>query len=213
MCCNTPPRPLRSLADLQNVFVRLLLPRIQRQGECYFRHVKNKVQKREIIAEMIALGWKWVVCINEQGKDPCQFAVTLAILLSRAVWSGRRLCGKEKAHDVMSRRTQYLNGFQIQSLPLYEANEDSDELEALVDNTRTPPPDQAAFRIDFPEWIRTHTQRNRRIIHDLMVGHRTKDVARRHGTTAGRISQLRREFCHDWRRFCGDEPLSDPAVA
>ena len=213
MCCNLPSRPLRSLIDLQHVFVRVLLPHIQRQGECYFRHIKNKVQKKEIIAEMIALGWKWVVRINEQGKDPCQFAITLAILLARAVWSGRRLCGQEKAHDVMSRRTQYLNSFQIQPLSLYETGEDFDELEALVDNTRTPPADQAAFRIDFQDWVRTHCQRNRRIIHELMVGHRTKDVARMNGTTAGRISQLRREFCQDWRRFCGDESLSDPAVA
>jgi hypothetical protein len=171
-------------------------------------------QKREIITEMIALGWQWVVGINKRGKDPCRFAVTLAILLARAVWSGRRLCGQEKSHDVMSRRTQYHNGFMIQSLPLYETvDEDLEELDALKDNTRTPPPDQAAFRIDFPAWIRTHSQRNRRIIRDLMVGHRTKDVARKHGTTAGRISQLRREFAEDWRRFCGDEPLTDPAVA
>jgi hypothetical protein len=40
------------------------------------------------------------------------------------------------------------------------------------------------------------------LIRQLMVGERTKDVADRHGTTPSRISQMRRELCLDWQRFC-----------
>jgi hypothetical protein len=38
-----------------------------------------------------------------------------------------------------------------------------------------------------------------------MVGERTLDVADKHGLTAGRVSQLRRDFYQDWARFCGLE--------
>jgi hypothetical protein len=46
-------------------------------------------------------------------------------------------------------------------------------------------------------------ERNRRIAVDLSLGERTRDLADRYGTTQGRISQLRREFHDDWRRFTG----------
>ncbi len=42
---------------------------------------------------------------------------------------------------------------------------------------------------------------------DLMAGERTLDVANRFGLSAGRVSQKRREFHDDWRRFHG-EPTS-----
>ena len=37
-----------------------------------------------------------------------------------------------------------------------------------------------------------------------MAGERTMDVADKHGLTAGRISQLRRDFMEDWQRFTAD---------
>jgi hypothetical protein len=42
-----------------------------------------------------------------------------------------------------------------------------------------------------------------------MAGGRTRDVARRHGLTDDRISQLRRELHADWLCFCGDR-VGDP---
>jgi hypothetical protein len=38
-----------------------------------------------------------------------------------------------------------------------------------------------------------------------MAGDRTLDVARKHGITPARISQLRRALHADWSRFCGDD--------
>jgi hypothetical protein len=76
--------------------------------------------------------------------------------------------------------------------------------ERLQDNTITPPPEQAAFRIDFPAWLGTRTDRDRRVVDDLMLGERTLDVARKYGLSPARISQLRREFLADWTRFTAD---------
>jgi hypothetical protein len=76
--------------------------------------------------------------------------------------------------------------------------------ERLADNTVTPPPDQAAFRIDFGAWLKTLTPRERRIIRAMAMSERTKDLSRRFELTPGRISQMRRDFRDDWRRFVGD---------
>jgi hypothetical protein len=45
-----------------------------------------------------------------------------------------------------------------------------------------------------------------------MVGEQTLDVADKYGVSPGRISQKRREFCQDWRSFCG-ERLGGPAAS
>src|SRR5206468_1795853 len=80
--------------------------------------------------------------------------------------------------------------------------------EALQDNTQTPVPDQVMFRLDFPKWRSSRTQRDRRIVEDLMVGEHTRNVARKFSLSPARISQLRSEYHTDWLRFQGD-PLSD----
>jgi hypothetical protein len=84
--------------------------------------------------------------------------------------------------------------------------------EALRDNVRTSVPDRVAFRCDFPAWRGTRTGRHRRLIDDLMLGGRTLEVARRHGLSPSRVSQLRREFHADWLAFC-DGPAVRSAVA
>ena len=43
-----------------------------------------------------------------------------------------------------------------------------------------------------------------------MLGERTLDVARRHGLSPGRVSQLRREFLEGWRAFCGEAEEATP---
>jgi hypothetical protein len=73
---------------------------------------------------------------------------------------------------------------------------------ALHDNTLTPVPDQVIFRLDFPRWRRTRNERDRRLLHDLMVGERTSAVSQKYGLSPSRVSQLRREFHADWDRFC-----------
>ena len=60
------------------------------------------------------------------------------------------------------------------------------------------------FRLDFPAWLRTRTQRDRRIINDMMTGQRTLDLSKKYGISPGRVSQVRREFHDDWQRFCGE---------
>ena len=75
----------------------------------------------------------------------------------------------------------------------------------LQDNRMTPVPEQAAFRIDFPVWLRTWSERDRRIIEDMAQDHRTFDLSRKYGCSPGRISQKRGTVSEsDWDRFNGE---------
>ena len=199
---STRPSRKLSLARLHAVFL-LILPRIRLHGEVVFRGLKCPDRREEAIAEMLALCWLWFCRLVEQGKDPLQFPSAIATYAARAVRSGRRLCGQERSRDVLSPSAQQRHGFAVFGLP--EASTLGSPLEeALADNVRTPPDEQAAFRLDWPRWLATRTERDCRVIGDLMLGERTLDVAQKHGLSPGRVSQLRRAFMQGWKQFCGD---------
>ena len=194
-----------------------ILPKIEMHGRIFFRHVKCRQTRDEAIAEMVALAWKWFVRLTNRGKDVAKFPVTFCRYAGFAVKSGRRLCGQEKPKDVISPVAQMLKGFRVESLPvssrtshesLFEAVHGQREHdifeERLQDNTMTPVPDQVAFRLDFPQWLKTWTERDRRIIRDMMKGERTCDLSQKYGCSSGRISQKRQQFKEEWDRFCGD---------
>jgi hypothetical protein len=181
-----------------------LLPRVELHGRVYFRHLRSPQAREEAVAEAVALAWRWFLLLTRRGKDPGQFPSALAAFAARAVRAGRRLCGIDPAGDVLSPRAQRAKGFAVVRLPDVPSTAGNAFDEALVDNTQTPVPDQAAFRQDFPAWLRTRTARDRELVRQLMRGERTRDVAPRFGLSQARVSQLRREFRDDWSRFCAD---------
>ncbi len=79
-----------------------------------------------------------------------------------------------------------------------------------MDSRVSPVPDQLAFRLDFPAWRLSHSARDRRLIDTLRLGERGKEVSRRFGLSPGRISQKRRFFPDDGRRFHGEPPAPAP---
>ena len=83
--------------------------------------------------------------------------------------------------------------------------------DALIDNTRSPVPDQVHFRIDFRSWLHTRTERDRRLVHDMAMGQGTSDLSRKFGLSAGRVSQMRQEFHDDWVRFTDGESVTTVA--
>jgi hypothetical protein len=201
------------LADLHSRFLTLL-PKIETHGRIYFRQLRPH-RKEEALQEMRALAWLWFRQLAQRGKDAADYLSTFNDFLVRAISSGRRIMGYEKAKDAMSARTQRRHGFKVERLPkefrashqsrysMVHGQREQDVLEErLSDNTITPIPDQAAFRIDWPAWMQTQSERDRRIIDDLMAGERTIEVSRKYGLSAGRISQLRRQLYDDWQEFC-----------
>jgi hypothetical protein len=205
---NTPrlaDTPGPSPHALQAAFLAAVLPKVVAHGRVYFRHLRAE-RKEEAVAEMVALAWRWHRRLAERGKDATRFPCALARFAARAVRSGRKLAGMDRARDVLSPQARQRHGFAVGKVPDCGTLDGSPLEEALHDNTRSPPDQQAMFRIDFPLWRASRTERDRRVLDDLMLGGRTLEVAGRHGLSPGRVSQLRREFLLDWRRFCGEPP-------
>jgi hypothetical protein len=189
---------------LQAAFVALL-PRIALHARIYFRDVQCPHQKEDAIAETVALAWKSFVRLAHRGKDASQFVTVLADYAARRVRSGRLLCGKEKARDVLSRLAQIHKGFVVAGLAIGDCTRHGSVfMEALHDNTQTPVPDQVGFRVDFPRWRNRRCERDRRLIDNLMTGEHTLAAAHRFGLSPARVSQLRREFHLAWLAFIGE---------
>ena len=204
----------RSLDQLHADFLQIL-PRIETHAQIRFRYLRCPGKRADAIAETIAVAWKWFLRLVEQGKDVNDFVSTLADYAVRHVRSGRKLCGQERSKDVFSPRCQRINGFKIESLPgstrchheaFYSDPHGQDQMDAfeerLRDNTQSPVPDQAAFRIDYPAWLTQLGDRKRRIAEDMALDLATQELAAKHKVSPGRISQLRREYQSDWLRFC-----------
>jgi hypothetical protein len=200
----SPPGASPSDAQLQQLFLAAMMPRLASHADVCLAGVRCSQERADLRAEMFALGWEWFVRLAQHGKKPDTFPTAIATFAGRAVKSGRRLSGQLSAKDVLSPVAQRRHGFTVGPLPEFTtANGDVID-EALHDNTQTPPAEQAAFRVDFPAWVGRRSDRDRRLIREMMVGERTRDIAAGVGLTPGRVSQLRREFRDDWSAFCGD---------
>lgn len=193
----------RAPADQLQTSYIAILPTILLAARVYFRHIQCPHYKDDLVAEVVALGWRWHVRLSERGRNAADFVVTFARFAARSVACGRRLSGKEPVRDVMSRYCRLRNGFTI--APLSAGPEWRDVYkDALSDNTQSPVQNQVQFRRDFGDWVGRLSERNKRVVRLLALGHRTSDVARLTGVTSARISQMRGELRRDYLRFLTD---------
>jgi hypothetical protein len=206
-----------SLDVLHTLFLTVLRPRLRSHGAVFFRDIKDPDRKEEMLSEMVALGWLWFLRLAGRGTDATQFAAALARYAAKAVADGRRITGQEPAKDVLSPRARRRRGFQVEPLhtaprrphhslfSLVRGQQERDAYEErLTDNTITPPPDAAAFRIDFPRFLAELSDRDRDLALYLSLGHRATQAAARFGMSPGRVTQLRQQWCRQWRRAQGD---------
>jgi hypothetical protein len=186
----------------------LILPRIEVHAQISFRSVRCHHQRDDAISETVALCYHWFTRLRARGKKPELFPSVLAIYAVRAVKSGRRLCGQERAKDALSPVAKVRHGFRVEPFPEFDTcDRESEVIDALRDNSLTPPDEQAAFRNDFPLWLSTLTPRKRQIALDMAMGEGTSHLAAAHNVSQARISQLRREFHESWT------DLTEPVAA
>ena len=93
-----------------------LLPKIKTHAQIAFRHIPCCHRREDAVQEVCCLGWKWFTRLVERGKDAEDFPMAFAELLARAVRSGRRLVGMNKAKDPMNPLTQRREGFTVELL-------------------------------------------------------------------------------------------------
>src|ERR1700704_6029634 len=96
--------------------------------------------------------------------------------------------------EPLSRYAQVDRGFHVEHL-------NSNWIDTMVEDKRASVADQVAAKMDVGAWLATLTRRTRQIAKDLAFGCSTSEVARMHGVSPGRISQLRRKLEDSWVTF------------
>ena len=205
-----PARPVRRrqrYANWQELFLNML-PVIENCASRAFRSLDPE-GREDAVQEVIANATVAFARLVQLDKADLAYPTVLARYGIAQFCDGRRVGSRLRISDVLSPHARRKKGFRVQSLDRFK-KESGEWLEAVVEDTHTPVPEQVAFRIDFPAWLKSQTRRNRRIAEALSLGHATREVARRFKVSEGRVSQLRRQFYLSWKAF-HDEPA--PAAA
>ncbi len=181
----------------------VLLPKIRRYACRAFRRWSAEARE-DAVAEVVANAYVAYVRLVRRGRGELAFATVLARYAIRQFHDGRRVGSRFTVRDVMSKAAQRRHGFAVERLDCVGSPTGAWR-EAVVEDTATPVADQAAFRCDFPAWLRGVKRRDRRIAEALSLGHSTSEVAQRFRVSASRVSQLRGELHDSWHSFHGDE--------
>jgi hypothetical protein len=188
-------------ATWQNAFVKIL-PDIQQRLRHAFRHLDAE-SRDDATAEAVIHALLSYVRLFQRGRSDSVSASSLAWYAAKQVKRGRPAAGPMNVHEPLSRYAQLSKGIHVQRL--HTGNKSNDQwIDRIVEDKRASVVDQVAVRLDAREWFATLPRRMKGIAKDLAHGFSTSEVARKHGVTAGRISQLRRELYDAWRVFQGE---------
>jgi hypothetical protein len=179
-----------------------LLPAIVEQARFAFRHERPD-RRQELIAEVVANAFVAFARLVQRGLTSIIYATPLAQYAIKQVHDGRRVGCKLNVRDVSSEYAQASKHFTVERLDRYDF-ENGEWREILIEDRRSGPAETAAARLDIGQWFATLPRKKRRIAATLATGEPTKKAARKFGVSAGRISQLRREFEDSWAEFQGE---------
>jgi len=189
------------LAAWQEKFLALL-PVIINYVAPAFRKLHAEA-RAEAVQEAVSNTYVAFHRLMGQGRETLVYPTVLARFAVRQVWAGRQVGTRLNVKDVSSPYAQRRKQIRLGRLDRFDPREDR-WLEAVVADHRTPVPEQASFRVDFPVWLRTLSRRDRKVAKCLAAGHSTGEVARQFGISSARVSQLRRELFESWQEFHGE---------
>jgi hypothetical protein len=219
---NSSPAPNRD--ELHADFLALM-PRIETHARLVFRGLPE-VERDEAVAEAVASAYVAYLRLRDRGIDPLrEFPSAMATYAVLQVKDGRHVGSRASSKDVLSIKAQRRHGFRVVSLPkstrrsheeVHTTLSGQREMDAfeerLHENYRTPVAEAAAFRIDWPQFMRSLSQRDRLLATFLSMGNSAKAAAAKFGLSPGRVTQLRQSWCREWRTSQGEERVAKEAV-
>jgi hypothetical protein len=182
----------RNETTWQSSFVAML-PEIQQKLHLAFCRLDPEARE-DAIEEGVVHSLLAYIRLHEQGRAEAATPSSLAWYSSRHVKRGRPAAGRMNGKEPLSRYGQIGNDIEVELQP-------GNWIDAIVQDKRAPIADQVAAKMDVGAWFATLTQRMKQIARDLAFGCTTSEVARKHGVTPGRISQLRRSLEDSWAAF------------
>ena len=188
-----------------------MMPVIKTHAKIAFRYLRAEARE-EAVQEVLCNACSAFARLVELGKRDLAYPSVLARYGVAQVKAGRKVGCRLNINDITSDYCQRRKNMTVDRLDTYDADEDAWQ-EIVIEDKHAGPAETAAARLDVDEWFRRMRPRERRIAQALAVGERTKDVARRFKISAGRVSQLRQAFYHDWEGFqSGNVPKLDAVV-
>jgi hypothetical protein len=195
-------RKAKAASVRENDLFVSMLPRIVDQAEYAFRQVPAGVGE-ELVQETIAQAYALFVRLCHRDKTSLAYATPLAKFAIRHVRAGRRMGSSCNSQDVMSPGTGAAKRFVIRRLDRFDRRNGTWR-EIAVEDRHSTPSEIAGLRIDFADWLKTLSNRDRQIAERLATGESTASAARIFRISAGRMSQLRRQFFESWHDFVGE---------
>ena len=182
----------RNETTWQSSFVAML-PEIEQKLRLAFCRLDPEARE-DAIEEGVVHSLLAYVRLHEQGRAEVATASSLAWYAAKHVKRGRPAGGRMNGKEPLSRYGQISNDIEVERQP-------SNWIDAIVEDKRALVVDQVAAKMDVGAWFATLSHRTKRIAKDLALGFTTSEVAKKHGVTAGRISQMRRTLEGSWTTF------------
>ena len=182
-----------------------LLPVVKRYARIAFRYMAREARE-DAVCEVVANAFRAFHRLVELGKWDIAYGRPLAWFAVAQFRAGRRVGTKLNSRDVYARQAQSRGGFRLEQLHSTSAASGA-WAELLTDDTLTPIPDQVAFRLDFPAWLKRQPKRDRRLALFLAMGNTPTRAARRFQVSTARISQIRAQLRDDWATYQGEQRL------
>lgn len=182
-----------------------ILPQIRNCAEFAFRRLKH-ADREDAIQDVIAQCYFTFGRMAREGGQDRVFPTVLARFAIRRYRSGRRASGTVTKQDSGLAITERDDGDQVRGRSHCRS---SRWWEFLVEDRRTPVPDQVSLRVDFPAWLSQLSLCQRRVAEMFVSGDRPVEVARAMRVSPARISQIRKGLREDWEKF--HDPALSPA--
>jgi len=170
-----------------------MLPEIERRLELAFRRL-DRAAREESVAEGVGHSLLSFMTLHGEGRAAKVSASTLAWYAAKQVKHGRLAAGRVNRLEPLSRYAKLQSDIRQEPIT-------GKWLEVFVEDRRASVVDQVAAKLDVGSWWATLSERFQLIARELAYGFSTSEVASRHGLSAGRISQLRRELERSWEAF------------
>ena len=193
--------PARQPSSWQELFLSIL-PDIKQHAEFAIKRWRPEA-KEDAVQEVIANAAVAFARLVELGKVDLAYPQVLARFAIAQFHDWRRVGSRNRINEVLSFHAQRNRNFVVERISRFD-KETGMWIDAVVEDSRTPVPDQVAFRIDFPEWLSTQSPRTRKIAEELALGRTVGEVVRRFHVSSGRISQSGRDLHDSWREFQGE---------
>lgn len=177
-----------------------LLPGILRASRLLLCRLP-KAQQEEAEQEVTVQAFIAFLQLCQRGLIQRAFPSTLAGYAVRRFRVGRRIGQRTNARDVMSEVALCLGRTKRAYGP---ATPENGWRESLLEDHRTPIPDQVSFRMDFQAWLSQLSPSKRKIVQSLGTGDSVREIASRHQVTSARVSQIRTELREQWFGFLGE---------